>query len=332
MRKRKNKKNKLRKILLILLFIFVAINLFLNKKIAEKINKIKNEYSKTDVANIYVQEDKKFNLVIVNDNEYIKEIKGLDDIGEIKKDKPILIVRIYGKYGYIDSNGDILIPMEYDALGTFIDGKVFAKKDTKIGVLNEEGEEVLPLQYDEIYMGENNTFIMKEGSIYSSCDLKTKTTLNIDEVYKVNEKILIFSNENKFGIMNYKGEIIIPNTFDEISTFIDKIFIGYKEQKYSLYNLKNEKISGDYDFIEQIGNNEYKGGNNEIGNYAFLSAYISTEDKYENIRKYDESIYIGELKNDTSDVIEVESKSIRNLKNDDVEKYIKKIKGEKSNE
>lgn len=331
MRKRKNKKNKFKKILLIVLLIFVAINLFLNKKIAEKINKIKNEYSKTDVANIYVQEDKKFNLVIVNNNEYIKEIKGLDNIGEIKKDKPILVVKNC-KYGYINSHGNILIPMEYDALGTFIDGKVLAKKDTKIGVLNEEGKEVLPLQYDEIYMGENNTFIMKEGNIYSSCDLKTKTTLNIDEVYKVNEKILIFSNENKFGIMNYKGEIIIPNIFDEISTFIDKIFIGYKEQKYSLYNLKNEKISDDYDFIEQIGNNEYKGGNNEIGNYAFLSAHISTEDKYENIRKYDEFIYIGELKNDTSDVIEVKSKSIKNLKNDDVEKYIKKIKGEKSNE
>ena len=37
-RRRKNKKNKLRKILLIVLFIFVAINLFLNKKIAEKMN------------------------------------------------------------------------------------------------------------------------------------------------------------------------------------------------------------------------------------------------------------------------------------------------------
>lgn len=58
MRRRRNKKNKiskLRKILLILLFIFIAINLFLNKKIAEKINKIKNEYSKTDVANIYTR-------------------------------------------------------------------------------------------------------------------------------------------------------------------------------------------------------------------------------------------------------------------------------------
>lgn len=284
------------------------------------------------MSQIYIQEDKKFNLVIVNDNEYIKEIKGLDDIGEIKKDKPILIVR-NGKYGYIDSNGDILIPIEYDAIGIFIEDKALVKKNDKIGILNKNGEKVLPLKYTEIYIGENNNFILKEeDGQYISYDLKEKIILNIDKIYKINEKMVAFSEKNKFGIMNYKGEIIIPNTFDEISTFIDRLFIGAKDSKYSLYNLKNEKISKDYDFIEQIGNNEYKGGNNDNGNYAFLSEYMSTEEKYEEIKKYNETVYIGELEDNMSDIIEVESKSIKTVKNDDIEKYIKKIKGEKSNE
>ena len=172
-----------------------------------------------------------------------------------------------------------------------------------------------------------NLFFIKKNSQYISYNLKNKIILNVDETYKINEKIVVFSKNNKFGIMNYKGEIVIPNDFDEISTFIDKIFIGAKDSKYSLYNLKNKKVSDDYDFIEQIGNNEYKGGTNEKGNYAFLSEDISTKDKYKDIQKYNEIIYIGQLENNTSDIIEIKSKLIKNIKNDDIENILKNMKG-----
>lgn len=324
---------KLKKIKMIILSVFLFImivDLFLSKIQLKKIEQMKKEYLKTNIENIFIQKGEKFNLAIIKGNS-IREFKDLDNIGEINENKPILILK-NGKYGYIKINGEDLIPIEYDAIGIFSDGKVLAKKNEKVGVLNEKGEEVLPLKYNEIYIGENNNFILKENDEYLSYNLKDKLVLNIDEVYKINEKILIFSKDNKFGIINYKGEVIVPNDYDEISTFVDKTFIGLKSLKYSLYNLKNEKISNDYDFIEQIGDNEYRGGYNEVGNYAFLSKEISTEDKYENIKKINEYIYIGELNNNTSDIIELKSKLIKNIMNKNIEKYIAKMKKEESNE
>lgn len=316
--------------LAIIIILFMG-DLFISKIQNKKISKIKNEYLKTNVENIFLKKNKKINLAIIS-NRSVKEFKELDNIGEIIKNEPILLLK-NGKYGYIKPNGDILIPIDYDAIGIFIDNKALVKKNEKIGVLNKNGKMVLPLKYTEIYIGENNNFILKgQDNQYISYNLKEKIILNVDKIYKINEKMVVFSEKNKFGIMNYQGEIIIPNIFDEISTFIDRLFIGAKDSKYSLYNLKNEKKSKDYDFIEQIGDNVYKGGNIEKGNYAFLSEHMSTEEKYEDIRKYNETIYIGELEKNMSDIIEVESKSIKTIKNDDIEKYIKKIQEEKSNE
>ncbi|MGL5722942.1 WG repeat-containing protein [Cetobacterium sp.] len=324
------KLKRIKLISLLIVIIFIIINLFLNKKQAEKISRIKDEYLKTDIENIFIQNNEKIDLVII-DNNKIKEFKNLDNIGAIKKDNPILIIKD-GRYGYIKTTGEELIPFKYEAIGVFVNDKALAKKDGKIGMLSISGEELIPFKYDEIYMGKKDCLILKENGIYFSYDFKNRKILNIDGVYKINEKILVFSKESRFGIMDYAGEIIVPNEYDEISNFIDRLFIGAIGKKYSLYNLQNEKLTKEYDFIEQLGNNEYKGGNEEFGKYVFLSDTMITEERYENINKIDEFIYIGELKNETSDIIELKSKSIKNIKNEDIEKYIKKLKGEKSNE
>ena len=244
---------------------------------------------------------------------------------------PILIFK-NDKYGYIDTEGNTLIPLKYQGIGVFNDKIALAKKNNKIGVLDIDGNEIIPFIYDEIYIGQNNKFIIKENMQYFSFNLKEKKYLPIDSLQKINDKLLIFSKNEKLGIMDYIGNVLILPEYDEISTFIDKLFIGSIENKYSLFNLKNEKITDDYDFIEQIGNNEYRAGNSDKGDYAFLSQEIITEDKYENIYKINENIFIGKLKNNKTDIFNLKLKTITNISNEEVEKYIEKIKGEKINE
>ncbi|MGL5277742.1 MAG: WG repeat-containing protein [Cetobacterium sp.] len=325
-----NRFNKFKIISLVVIIAAIVFDIFFTKTQVEKIAQIKNEYLKTEIENVYVQKNEKINLAILTKNK-IKKFNNLENIGVIEKDRPILILKD-GKYGYIKSNGDTLIPLKYDAIGIFVDGKALAKKAEKIGVIDENGKVIVPFEYSEIYTGENNLFILKDDSEYFSYDLERKKSLDIDEIYKVNERVLIFSKENRFGVIGYDGKIIVPNEYGEISTFIDKIFIGYKDSKYSLYNLKNEKISSSFDFIEQLGNNEYRAGSSEIGAYAFLSEEVSTDEKYENIKKIDEYIYIGELKNNTSDVINLKLQLVKNISNKEIEKYISEMKKEKSNE
>ncbi len=51
------------------------------------------------------------------------------------------------KYGY-KANGKIVIPAQYDGADEFREGLAFVSKNEKWGFINQQGEVVIPLQYD----------------------------------------------------------------------------------------------------------------------------------------------------------------------------------------
>ena len=153
--------------------------------------------------------------------------------------------------------------------------------------------------------------------------IKNKST-DFNEIYEINQKISIFSKENKFGIIDKKRNILIKNEYDEISMYIDKLFIGGKKTKYSIYNLENRQICGEYDFIEQIGINEYKAGNNNNGNYAFISINLLTNEVYEEISKVDCNRYLGRINSEIVNIIDIKENEIKSMTIDEYNNFIKK--------
>ncbi|NME72372.1 WG repeat-containing protein [Flammeovirga aprica] len=59
------------------------------------------------------------------------------------------IVKKKGKYGLIDTDGKIVIPIEYTMIDVPSEGKVSAMKNGKWGYLNLKGETVIPFHFDE---------------------------------------------------------------------------------------------------------------------------------------------------------------------------------------
>ncbi len=53
-----------------------------------------------------------------------------------------------GKYGVIDKNGNEIIPFEYDKIGYFSEGIAKAMKEKKYGFIDTEGNAVIPFKYD----------------------------------------------------------------------------------------------------------------------------------------------------------------------------------------
>lgn len=71
-------------------------------------------------------------------------------------------VKVNGKYGFIDENGNLDIPAIYDGRGWFSENLCWVGKLTdgviKWGVINKEGETVIPFEYDN-NGGDLNTLI-----------------------------------------------------------------------------------------------------------------------------------------------------------------------------
>ena len=77
------------------------------------------------------------------------DIKDCDSFGNFKDG--LRWVEKDEKYGYINSAGKVVVPLEYDwaeDFGILAPGLARVKKDGKYGVVNTAGKVVIPLEYE----------------------------------------------------------------------------------------------------------------------------------------------------------------------------------------
>lgn len=214
-----------------------------------------------------------------------------------------------GKYGFINKNGKVIIQLIYEDAFPFYQGYASVKANDKWNYVNENGLKMFPdslifgyrpiINSKAIFMIENNkvernksmitengsrTFVeflnktgqiqLKEGLI----DVNGTIIINpkFDEIsgYFQNGYMRV-RNNGKTGIINEKGEIIIPIEYDDISDFENGLFLANKANKSGMINSKNQVIiqfayskirhfKDDLALIIQNGKTGYININNEI--------------------------------------------------------------------
>lgn len=185
-------------------------------------------------------------------------LEPLEEITPIKDNDKLLgfIVKLSetGEYGVVDTRGGIKIKTEYDSLGLISNNKVYergfnlsedkivAQKDGLYGVIKYSNEEeIIDFKYDNLYLGENDYYVVKEGKLYYLIDSNGEKVFEdgYDMIFAFKD-LLVISNDDKLIITDYKGEKIID---DEIDVLVD-----YKEDAvegifgYNAYRKDNKII------------------------------------------------------------------------------------------
>ena len=94
-------------------------------------------------------------------------------------------VKQNGKWGYINTKGEVAIPCTYREVGDFNGGLARVKQNGKYGTINRKGEVVVPCIYDwitdfsegltKIEKGKSWSIINQEGKvIVADCDRSTQ--------------------------------------------------------------------------------------------------------------------------------------------------------------
>ncbi len=145
-------------------------------------------------------------------------------------------------------------------LNIFVAYKYF-NNETKIATYNLKNGELIN---SRIFSGEidcfNKEYFKLIASPNSIIDIKT-----LNKVYPKdyiitfsNEFFFIVSNDNKYGVLNYKGEVIIPIEYESLETDkFSKLFIGKKDNKLGILNLKNEVVLEFNDYENVAIYNDY---------------------------------------------------------------------------
>lgn len=73
---------------------------------------------------------------------------------------------------------------DYDYIWTFDDsGLCMVRLNDKYGFINEQGNEIIPVEYDDIYNFENGVTVAKKNGEYLIIDTGGKTKVSIDSQY-----------------------------------------------------------------------------------------------------------------------------------------------------
>lgn len=242
------------------------------------------------------------------------------------------------KYGFVNKNGVVIIPLIYDFATIFINGYSIVSKENKDGLIDTNGKEIIPFAYDSISylyadyykiknnmkygiidnsakiiidMGfdmlefaKENLFFVRSNSISSLISLsgeKKDIQINIISVYTImRNKFLIGRDENdKYGAIDLDGNIIVPFCYISIYTNTSNNYFEFYNDDDKILIVNFEgRVIGE----KNISNNKYNDRfeNNE-SDYDDYDSIEKTYDEYNGSYAQDVMGYDDETINDVFD-------------------------------
>jgi hypothetical protein len=94
-------------------------------------------------------------------------------------------VRLDGKFGFVDEEGNEVIPLKYDGVGNFREGRAAVNLNRKWGFVDLQGNEVIPLKYD--YAG---SFFYGKAAIRIG-DCSGEVALNGKEYFRPQDRAML---------------------------------------------------------------------------------------------------------------------------------------------
>lgn len=180
------------------------------------------------ISSLTVQKNNKFGLInsegkiiYPSDND---EVFNAEQFGyySVKKGN------LYGIY-FSKSKDKKHTEIEFDRISVDGYGAIMASKNKKMGIFNLEGEQIAPFEYD-------NDFIAQYSGIG----------------YRI-------SKDKKRGIIDRQRNIIVPPIYDDVSTFSFDIRDAFKvknEEKYGIVNSEGKVIIPvEFEYIDDLNGN-----------------------------------------------------------------------------
>lgn len=165
--------------------------------------------------------------------------------------------------GYLNSKGEEVIPciyetIDYDLLQEAgIKGLYFAKKNGKIGIVNEKGSLITPFLYSLIYFFEYGAaFAHRSGGGFGYLDSTGKEIIpciyddiahaeliyDHDIEYDFVNDFMLVSRNNLWGYVDRNGTEVILPTFEEAMNFSENMAAVKQDGKWGYINQQGEFV------------------------------------------------------------------------------------------
>ena len=128
-----------------------------------------------------------------------------------------------GKWGYIDKNGNIIVPFKYESASLFLEKLAAVKLRGKWGFIDKQDNLVIPLKYEDAWsffeglaaveLKGKYGFINKDGNVV--------IPLKYDDAEPFSEGLAAVEVNGKWGVIDKSDNVVIPFKYDYVGDFSD---------------------------------------------------------------------------------------------------------------
>lgn len=183
-----------------------------------------------------------------------------DYIG-LRADNGLRLVAKANKHGYVNDEGEIQLPLEYELQDQDIDKRQFVKSHASVlvngkwGVIDEEGEFSIEPKYDDINYTGYNVIPFKSGNDWGYVDIDGSELPGRHEACEAYlQGTAAVQQDGKYGLVDVTNEIRVEPIYDELERIINTEFcIVKKDDKFGLIDRQGQiVIPLDYDNVETV--------------------------------------------------------------------------------
>ncbi|RXY96636.1 WG repeat-containing protein [Malacoplasma penetrans] len=192
-----------------------------------------------------VVKDEKTNYLINNSDLSIKKIP-YEVIGF---NENILLVKENNNLFYLDCELNKINNSKYSNALTFIDGFAPVCINSKWGIINKFGKQIIDFKYNDMKQNGANLFKVQKDQETFFIDLHDNKYLEtLIKKYKIwdyfSDDVITFEYKGKWGVMNDFFEILFYKKVDKIYPFEENYAVYLKDNKYGILSKRGKLVTG----------------------------------------------------------------------------------------
>lgn len=195
-----------------------------------------------------------------------------------------------GKYGYIDDVGREIVPVIYDDISDFGDGKrpAAASRNGKWGYVNTNGKELTEFKYEDAFSFDwSNNLAPVYKKSYNGYAAGYVSLTGAEKIYPSYEVAMPFSDgmaavrkNDKYGFINEFGSLVISCKYDEVKWgFIDGYAWVKKGDKWGMIDKTGKAVSSAPFIYKSIQTFDYYDGSADVVYSPYSVAYFDKTGK-----------------------------------------------------
>jgi hypothetical protein len=153
------------------------------------------------------------------------------------------IVKQKGKFGAIDLNGKVVIPISYTEIGDISALTAFSK-GKGWGFMDLTGKVIIQPGFDYTESFKDGQAIVEKLTLQGVIDAKGNEIIPITytSVSRLAKDLFLVSNGSHFGILNFKGEIVVPLNYQQIRVLDRDFVLLINNNEVHYLSLSDKKI------------------------------------------------------------------------------------------